>query len=265
MNLDPNGAGLPLDDAGRRRLRAGRHQSEREDAGHQRVHGVSRAGADAEPGAARQRHLLADLQPAPPGEHQAACTRPTTSRFAAPIPGPTASCGTADDPGTFVTYYDYAPEFAGVRNQTPTLINDNNANQSFKSAEFAVSRRMANRWQVGRVLLVHQEAHSVHRQRRHVGRADLLYRTPTIPTPRSTTPITRRSGWDEHRGRTCFPMASPFRPITRIRAGIRSGARSSSREADRFRPSRCRPRNWARSIGCRTSPCSTSASRNHSR
>jgi hypothetical protein len=55
--------------------------------------------------------------------------------------------GTADDPGTFVTYYDYAPEFAGVRNQTPTLINDDNANQSFKSAEFALSRRMSKRWQ----------------------------------------------------------------------------------------------------------------------
>jgi len=34
-----------------------------------------------------------------------------------------------------------------VRNQTPTLINYDNANQSFKSAEFALSRRMANRWQ----------------------------------------------------------------------------------------------------------------------
>jgi hypothetical protein len=55
--------------------------------------------------------------------------------------------GTNDDPGTFVTYYDYPLEFSGVRNQTPTLINDDNANQSFKSAEFALSRRMSNRWQ----------------------------------------------------------------------------------------------------------------------
>jgi hypothetical protein len=63
-------------------------------------------------------------------------------------PGPDGAFNTSDDPGTFVTYYDYPAEYAGARNQTPMLINDDTANQSFKSAEFAVSRRLANRWQL---------------------------------------------------------------------------------------------------------------------
>ena len=62
-------------------------------------------------------------------------------------PGPDNITGNVDDPGTFVTYFDYAPEYAGRANQQPTLINDPNAEQSFKSFEIAASRRMANRWQ----------------------------------------------------------------------------------------------------------------------
>ena len=84
-------------------------------------------------------------------QHRLANTKRPYEAYNIPIrsadPGPDGVLGTGDDTGNFVTYYDYAPEFAGVRNQTPTLINDNNANQSFKSAEFAVSRRMANKWQ----------------------------------------------------------------------------------------------------------------------
>jgi hypothetical protein len=62
-------------------------------------------------------------------------------------PGPDGVFNTADDPGTFVTYYDYAAQYAGARNQTPMLINDPDASQSFTSGEFALSRRFANRWQ----------------------------------------------------------------------------------------------------------------------
>jgi len=84
-------------------------------------------------------------------QHRLANTKRPYEVYNIPIrsadPGPDGVAGTSDDPGTFVTYYDYPLEFAGVRNQTPTLINDDNANQSFKSAEFALSRRMSSRWQ----------------------------------------------------------------------------------------------------------------------
>ena len=84
-------------------------------------------------------------------QHRLANTKRPYEAYNIPIrsvdPGPDGVLGTGDDPGKVVTYYDYAPEFAGVRNQTPTLINDDNANQSFKSAEFAVSRRMSRNWQ----------------------------------------------------------------------------------------------------------------------
>jgi hypothetical protein len=63
-------------------------------------------------------------------------------------PGPDGVTGNADDPGTTITYWDFPAEYAGARNQTPMLVNDSAANQTYKSAEFAVTRRLANRWQM---------------------------------------------------------------------------------------------------------------------
>ena len=62
-------------------------------------------------------------------------------------PGPDGRVGTADDPGTFVTYYDFPAAYAGRAFQQPMLINDPKAEQSFKSVEIAASKRMANRGQ----------------------------------------------------------------------------------------------------------------------
>ena len=63
-----------------------------------------------------------------------------------PDPGPDGRLGTADDPGTFVTYGDYPAALAGRAFQQPMLINDSRADADFKSVEVEASKRLANRW-----------------------------------------------------------------------------------------------------------------------
>jgi outer membrane receptor protein involved in Fe transport len=62
-------------------------------------------------------------------------------------PGPDFKLGTADDPGTVITYFDYPAAYAGSAFQQPTLVNDPKADQTYKSIEVAASRRLVNRWQ----------------------------------------------------------------------------------------------------------------------
>jgi len=62
-------------------------------------------------------------------------------------PGPDGTVGTGDDPGTFVTYYDYPAAVAGLRFQQPMVVNDSTANQTYKTIEGAAVRRLSNRWQ----------------------------------------------------------------------------------------------------------------------
>jgi hypothetical protein len=64
-----------------------------------------------------------------------------------PDPGPDARVGTADDPGQTITYYDYPVALKGAAFQVPTLFNPDGNIQSFKTLEFAGSRRLSNRWQ----------------------------------------------------------------------------------------------------------------------
>lgn len=64
-----------------------------------------------------------------------------------PDPGPDGRQGTGDEPGTRITFFDYANSLAGLANQRPTLFNDPLADRSYKSVEVAVSRRLANKWQ----------------------------------------------------------------------------------------------------------------------
>ena len=61
-------------------------------------------------------------------------------------PGPDNRLGTADDPGTLVTYWDYPAAYRGRDFQQPMLVNDSGANQTFKSYEVALSKRLSNRW-----------------------------------------------------------------------------------------------------------------------
>jgi hypothetical protein len=61
-------------------------------------------------------------------------------------PGPDNRLGSADDPGTLVTYWDYPAAYRGRAFQQPMLVNDPGADQTFKSYEVALSKRLSNRW-----------------------------------------------------------------------------------------------------------------------
>ncbi len=65
-----------------------------------------------------------------------------------PDPGPDGRRGTADDPGTFVTYYEYPVQYRGRAFQQPILVNDPQADPTYKSFELAASKRLAKRWQL---------------------------------------------------------------------------------------------------------------------
>jgi hypothetical protein len=63
-----------------------------------------------------------------------------------PDPGPDNRLGTADDPGTTVTYWEYPTAYQGVAFQEPMLINHEPSDATFTSYEIAASKRMSNRW-----------------------------------------------------------------------------------------------------------------------
>ncbi|HEY3159051.1 MAG TPA: carboxypeptidase regulatory-like domain-containing protein [Vicinamibacterales bacterium] len=65
-----------------------------------------------------------------------------------PDPGPDGRAGTADDPGTVITYYDYPAAYAGVAFQQPMLVNDPSADEHYRSFEMAATKRFSNRWQL---------------------------------------------------------------------------------------------------------------------
>jgi hypothetical protein len=64
-----------------------------------------------------------------------------------PDPGPDGIVGTADDPGTTITYYAYPTSLAGSAFSQTMLINDPNADQTYKSFEAAFMKRLSNKWQ----------------------------------------------------------------------------------------------------------------------
>jgi hypothetical protein len=76
----------------------------------------------------------------PPSAYTIAITKPD--------PGPDGKVGTADDPGTSLTYYEYPTSLIGPAFQLFTFINDPNADQTFKSFEIAMTRRFSSGWQV---------------------------------------------------------------------------------------------------------------------
>jgi hypothetical protein len=65
-----------------------------------------------------------------------------------PDPGPDGVLGDVDDPGTTITYWDYPAAYRGAAFQQPMLINDQSADETYKSFEIAVSKRTSNRWQL---------------------------------------------------------------------------------------------------------------------
>lgn len=64
-----------------------------------------------------------------------------------PDPGPDGRVGTADDPGTLVTYFEYPVALRGREFQQPMLVTDPTADETYKSVELAANKRMSNRWQ----------------------------------------------------------------------------------------------------------------------
>jgi len=62
-------------------------------------------------------------------------------------PGPDGSPGTADDPGTFVTYYEFPIALQGRQFERFTLVNDPRADQRFTSIEIAGFKRFSDNWQ----------------------------------------------------------------------------------------------------------------------
>jgi len=70
-----------------------------------------------------------------------------TTEITRPDPGNDGITGNADDPGTSVTFYSYPAALQGANFELFTLINDPDATQTYTSMEFALARRMVNRWQ----------------------------------------------------------------------------------------------------------------------
>jgi hypothetical protein len=65
-----------------------------------------------------------------------------------PDPGPDGVVGNADDPGVNITYFEFAPELAGRRFERFSRVNDRRADQTFKSIDMALFKRLSQRWQL---------------------------------------------------------------------------------------------------------------------
>jgi len=61
-------------------------------------------------------------------------------------PGPDGRLGTADDPGTTVTYFEYPVAYQGAAFQEPMLVNDKRSEGNYRSVEVAATKRMSNHW-----------------------------------------------------------------------------------------------------------------------
>jgi hypothetical protein len=65
-----------------------------------------------------------------------------------PDPGPDGRAGTSDDPGVSFTYWEYPLALRGRSFERFTLTNDPKADQTFKSIDLALFKRLSNRWQL---------------------------------------------------------------------------------------------------------------------
>ena len=64
-----------------------------------------------------------------------------------PDPGPDGRVGSADDPGTFMTYYDYPAAYRGSAFGFTTFDSPAQADQTFRSIELAATKRLSSGWQ----------------------------------------------------------------------------------------------------------------------
>jgi hypothetical protein len=65
-----------------------------------------------------------------------------------PDPGPDGSVGTADDPGTMLTYWEYPEALDGADFEARQNVNEpDRYNSSYRTVEVAATKRLANNWQ----------------------------------------------------------------------------------------------------------------------
>ena len=62
-------------------------------------------------------------------------------------PGPDGVVGTSDDPGTFVTYWDYPASLRGQLFETQDVVNKPDYVNTLKSFEIAAVKRLSGNWQ----------------------------------------------------------------------------------------------------------------------
>jgi len=65
-----------------------------------------------------------------------------------PDPGPDGRVGTADDPGTTITWYEYPEALRPRTFQLNTLVGDPTATEHFSTIEFAGTKRLSKGWQL---------------------------------------------------------------------------------------------------------------------
>jgi len=63
-------------------------------------------------------------------------------------PGPDGVRGNADDPGTLFTYYEYPTSLNGRAFEQFARVNDANADQTYKSIDISVFKRLSDHWQL---------------------------------------------------------------------------------------------------------------------
>ena len=63
-------------------------------------------------------------------------------------PGPDNRLGTSDDPGTFLTYWEYPSELAGKANEYFIISNDPEAGEKHTAFDVQLVKRISNRWQL---------------------------------------------------------------------------------------------------------------------
>jgi hypothetical protein len=65
-----------------------------------------------------------------------------------PDPGPDGKVGTADDPGTTLTWYEYPDAYRPVQFQLNTLVADPTATEHFGTVEVSAQKRLSSGWQL---------------------------------------------------------------------------------------------------------------------
>jgi hypothetical protein len=65
-----------------------------------------------------------------------------------PDPGPDATIGTVDDPGVMFTYYEYPAALAGRAFERFARVNDPAADQTYKSIDLSLFKRLSKNWQL---------------------------------------------------------------------------------------------------------------------